>query len=91
MAEQEKKILLNVDIKNSEAIKAIAELKTQVSALKSEQNKRSHSSISSSTATPNNQRDFFRDNRKRFCTTAANDFDVSTINQTELDLDTEFT
>ena len=39
MAEQEKKILLNVDIKNSEAIKAIAELKTQVSALKSEQNK----------------------------------------------------
>jgi len=55
-------------------------------ALKNEQTKRIHSTITVST-TNNTQEDSFNNNRKRFCTIPSNNFDVETINQTELDLD----
>ena len=55
-------------------------------ALKNEQTKRTHSTISVSTA-HTNQQDVFTDTRKRFCTIPSNNFDVEQINQTELDLD----
>jgi hypothetical protein len=55
-------------------------------ALKNEQTKRIHSTITVAT-TNINQDDSFNNNRKRFCTIPLNNFDVETINQTELDLD----
>ena len=55
-------------------------------ALKDEQTKRTHSTISISQAN-NNQQDESINNRKRFCTIPSNNFDAETINQTELDLD----
>jgi hypothetical protein len=55
-------------------------------ALKNEQTKRTHSTITVS-PTNNNQQDLFINNPKRFCTISSNNFDAETINQTELDLD----
>jgi hypothetical protein len=55
-------------------------------ALKNEQTKRTHSIITVST-TNSNQQELLTHNRKRFCTIPSNNFDVETINQTELDLD----
>jgi hypothetical protein len=59
-------------------------------ALKNEQAKGIHSTITVSTTTTRNnddQQDIFPNNQKRFCSTPSNTFDVETINQTELDLD----
>jgi hypothetical protein len=56
-------------------------------ALKNDQTKRLHSTIPLTTTTVNNQEDLFTDNRKRFCTIPSNNFDVDTINQTDLDLE----
>lgn len=57
-------------------------------ALKNEQTKRAHSTRTISPINNNiNQDDLLTDNRKRFCTTPSNNFDVDTINQTDLDLD----
>ena len=55
-------------------------------ALQNEQNKRIHSTITVAT-NHDNQEDLFSNQRKRFCTIPSNNFDVETINQTELDLD----
>ncbi|CAF0909491.1 unnamed protein product [Adineta steineri] len=62
-------------------------------ALKNEQTKRAHSTITVSTA-DNIQQDFPINNSKRHCTIPSNNFDVElvnfdpeTINQTQLDLD----
>ncbi|UJR26224.1 hypothetical protein I4U23_007567 [Adineta vaga] len=55
-------------------------------ALKTEQSKRTHSTITVSTI-DNIPEDLLTNNRKRFCTLPTNNFDVETINQTELDLD----
>ncbi len=55
-------------------------------ALENEQTKRTHSTIIIST-TDKDQEDLFPQPRKRFCTISTNNFDVETINQTELDLD----
>ncbi|CAF1357644.1 unnamed protein product [Rotaria sordida] len=54
--------------------------------LKNEQTKRTHSTISISTIN-SNQQNLLTNNGKRFCTMPTNNFDVETINQTELDLD----
>ena len=57
-------------------------------ALKDEQNKGTHSTITVSTTNNNDhQEDLFPNAGKRFCTIPSNNFDVETINQTELDLD----
>ena len=56
-------------------------------SLQNEQTKRTHSTITVSTANNNNQQDLVSNNRKRFCTIPSNNFDAEAINQTELDLD----
>ncbi|CAF2307719.1 unnamed protein product [Rotaria sp. Silwood2] len=54
--------------------------------LKNEQTKRTHSTISISTVN-SKQQNLLTNDGKRFCTMPTNNFDVETINQTELDLD----
>ena len=56
-------------------------------ALKNEQNKRVHSSITVSATADDTHEDLFGNDQKRFCAAPTNNFDVDTINQTELDLD----
>ena len=55
-------------------------------ALQNEPMKRTHSTTSVS-AIDDDQQDMFADHNKRFCSGSSNNFDVDTINQTELDLD----
>ncbi|CAF0977738.1 unnamed protein product [Adineta ricciae] len=64
----------------------IEEACLQKLALKNEQTKRVQSTITVSSVNDTPE-DLFTNNRKRLCTHPVHNFDVDTINRTELDLD----